>query len=100
MTVRPVDPHERQAARYATWRQNLARALGTSTPLAGISATGLERAVHHYRLSPDPDAWIVATLCGAELERRTARLPRFHTTGLTAAELAWTEQRDKRSAAA
>ena len=95
----PVNTHDRQHAKSAEWRQNLAKALGTSTPLAGISATSLEKAVHHFRLSPAPDAWMYTILCGAELERRAAKLPRVHVTGLTAAEIAWTEQQAKRAAA-
>lgn len=97
---RPVGSSDRQYLKYAEWRQRLARQLGTSAPLAALSAESLERAIPALRRSAHPDAWIAATLCGAELERRAAKVPTVHTTGLTAAEVAWTEARQRRQGAA
>lgn len=98
MTPRP-SPYDRAIAKTAVWRQDLAKALGTTRPLAEITALSLERAIHHFHLSPDPDAWVWATVCGAELARRQSPYDRSLAGMHTAAELAWREQKERRAAA-
>lgn len=98
--VHPVGSSDRQYIKHAEWRQRIARQLGTSTPLAGITADSLERAIPALRRSAHPDAWIAATLCAAELERRAAKIPTVHTTGLTSSEVAWREAQARRAVAA
>lgn len=91
-------PHVRSLVHGAEWRQGLAKALGTTRPLAEITALSLERAVRHFRLSPDPDAWVWATVCGAELVRRQSPYDRSLVGMQTAAELAWREAGKKAAA--
>lgn len=97
--TRPLGATDRQHINHAEWRQRIARQFGTSAPLNGVTANSLERAIPALRRSAHPDAWIAATLAAAELERRTTFTPAVHATGLTAAEIAWREAQNRRTAA-
>ena len=91
--------HALRVDSFTQWHRALATALGSTTPLAGISARSLERAAAHFRYVPHPDAWIWATLCGAELARRDARASSTPVhQGATAAELAQQAARERATA--
>lgn len=96
-----MNPRDQRQRRHREWANGLTTALRTTTPLARIAPDSLRHAAAHFNRSLDPDAWIYATLCAAELHRRQARHDREQPrpTGLTAAELAWKEQQQQRDAA-
>ena len=82
MTLRPLpgNSHARQLTNYEHWRRRLSNALGAPISLDKISDGSLSKARRHFdtqALHQRPDAWIWATLIGAEQERRAARRQRF-----------------------
>lgn len=71
--VAVVDPNARAIEAWRQWRDGLADALGTDAPLEEIRLVALRIAVRDLAESDDPQAWVWATVCGAEIARRRAR---------------------------
>lgn len=101
-----VSNHDRALINHEAWRRRLSNALGAPVSLDRLSDGALSKARRHFdiaALHDRPDAWLYATLLGAEAERRTARIirttpvPPAATT--TAAEHAWREAQNRRPAA-
>lgn len=103
----PVSNHARAVIRHEAWRRRLSNALGAPVSLDRLSDGALSKARRHFdvqALHARPDAWLYATLLGAEQERRAAyRIrttpPPPATATTTAAEHAWREAQNRTRAA-
>lgn len=72
-----LSPQDQAVVNHRAWRDRLSAALGTTRPLAQIPDGYLSKArrhwTHHTTTGRHPDAWMWATVIGAEIERRHAR---------------------------